>query len=160
MRRESAHPSAPAVKAIGARPVIAPPATADYLAPTASAAMGIGSPKPTASRISTSHVPVAKSAEPAPAPITNATMAHPTSPMAPTPMATPHPDASSTMQRLRAVEPSEQATPAMTAELQAIRARYDQGHGTAARARLEAFHRRHPRFVLPDGLRQRLDGAP
>jgi Meckel syndrome type 1 protein len=75
-------------------------------------------------------------------------------------MATPLSESSSTAPRPSAVEPTEQATPEMTAELQAIRSLYDQGDGTAARGRLEAFHRQHPHFVLPDDLRQRLDGTP
>jgi Meckel syndrome type 1 protein len=209
MRAESARQSAPAAKAIGTRPVIAP---------TATSATGIEPPKLTASRVRTSNTPAAKNVDPAPAPMIDQATTRPAPPMAPSPvldqpatgeradsvpsaaappaplapppapmiqaapmpesapvpgaapvavppvaaapMSTPQSDASSTMQRLRAVEPTEQATPAMTAELQAIRALYDQGHDAAARVRLEAFHRQHPHVVLPDDLRQRLDGAP
>jgi hypothetical protein len=81
-------------------------------------------------------------------------------PDAAAPMATPLAESSSTAPRPNAVEPTEQVTPAMTAELQAIRALYDQGHGATARARLEAFHRQHPHVVLPDDLLQQLDGKP
>lgn len=218
MRAESARQSAPAAKAIGARPVIAPPAAIGYVAPTTTSAPGIEPPKLTASRVRASNVPEAKNVDLAPVPMIDKATTQPTPAMAPSPvldqsaagkradsvpsaaappaplapppapmiqaapmpasapvpgaapvdappdaatlMATPLAESSSTMQRLRAVEPTEQATPAMTAELQAIRALYDQGHGAAARARLEAFHRQHPHVVLPDDLRQQLDGKP
>lgn len=218
MRAESARQSAPAAKAIGARPVIALPAAAGYVAPTATSASDIEPPKLTASRVSAGNAPAAKEVDAAPAPMLDQGTPHPAPPMAPSPVldqaatseradslpsaaappappapppapmiqaapmpesapvpsaasvaappaaaistATPQSDTSLMMQRLRAVEPTEQATPAMTAELQAIRALYDQGHGAAAQVRLEAFHRQHPQVVLPDDLRQRLDGAP
>lgn len=210
--------SAPAAKAMGTRPVIAPPAAAGYVAPTATSAPGIEPPKLTASRVRTSNVPAAKNVDLAPAPmIDEATTqpappkasppildqsatgeradsvpsaAAPPAPLAPPPapmlqaapmpesapvpgvapvaappdaaalMATPLAESSSTAPRPNADEPTTQATPAMTAELQAIRALYDQGRGAAARVRLEAFHRQHPHFVLPDDLRQRLDVTP
>lgn len=66
----------------------------------------------------------------------------------------------SIIQHLREVEPIEPATPAMTAELQAIRTLYERGDDTAARTRLEAFRREHTHVVLPDDLRQRLDSTP
>ncbi|MFK2904785.1 hypothetical protein ISP17_12540 [Dyella ginsengisoli] len=218
MRAESARQSAPAAKAMGTRPVIAPPAAAGYVAPTATSAPGIEPPKLTASRVRTSNVPAAKNVDLAPAPMIDEATAQPAPPKAPPPvldqaatgeradsvpseaappaplapppapmiqaapmpesapvpgvapvaappdaaalMATPLAESSSTAPRPNAVEPTTQATPAMTAELQAIRALYDQGRGAAARARLEAFHRQHPHVVLPDDLRQQLDGKP
>lgn len=75
------------------------------------------------------------------------------------PMAPPA-DAPALMQNLRAVEPGETMTPAMAAELQAIRLLYAHGDTTAARARLDAFHREHPHAVLPPDLQRHLDTAP
>ena len=69
-------------------------------------------------------------------------------------------DAPALMQNLRAAEPGETITPAMAAELQAIRLLYAHGDTTAARARLDAFHREHPHAVLPPDLQRHLDTTP
>ena len=75
-------------------------------------------------------------------------------------MATPLSESSSTAPRPSAVEPEETMTPAMAAELQAIRLLYAHGDTTAARARLDAFHREHPHAVLPPDLQRHLDTTP
>jgi hypothetical protein len=133
-------------------PPMAPPPILDQAAGDERADAAAPAPAPPAPMIEAAPVP-----ESAPAP-NIAPVAAP--PAAATPMAPAQSDASLMMQRLRAVEPTEQVTPAMTAELQAIRALYDQGDDAAGRVRLEAFHRQHPHFVLPDDLRKRLDGTP
>jgi hypothetical protein len=45
-------------------------------------------------------------------------------------------------------------------EFDAIRALYAKGENTAAHRRLEAFHRKHPDWPLPDDLRAHLDDTP
>lgn len=45
-------------------------------------------------------------------------------------------------------------------ELDAIRALYAKGERTAAHRRLQAFHREHPDWPLPDDLRAHLDDTP
>jgi Meckel syndrome type 1 protein len=72
----------------------------------------------------------------------------------------PSADAPSMMMKLRAASPEETMTPAMAAELQAIRLLYAHGDTTAARARLDAFHREHPHAVLPPDLQRHLDTTP
>jgi hypothetical protein len=72
----------------------------------------------------------------------------------------PSTDAPSMMMKLRAASPEEAMTPAMAAELQAIRLLYAHGDTTAARVRLDAFHREHPHAVLPPDLQRHLDTTP
>lgn len=72
----------------------------------------------------------------------------------------PSTDAPSMMMKLRAASPEEAMTPAMAAELQAIRLLYAHGDTTAARARLDVFHREHPHAVLPPDLQRQLDTTP
>lgn len=103
----------------------------------------------------------AASAAPAPPPAPSAEMLQ----AAPAPQAESAPtapltDAPSMMMNLRAAPPEETMTPAMAAELQAIRLLYAHGDTTAARARLDAFHREHPHAVLPPDLQRHLDTTP
>lgn len=130
---EQADRAAPLREAVSATP--APP-PAPMAAPVPLPAM----PAPPA--------PPAVTAQAAPAPqAASSSMALPT-------------DAPSLLMNLRAVEPEETMTPAMAAELQAIRLLYAHGDTTAARARLDAFYREHPHAVLPPDLQRHLDTTP
>ncbi|HEX7381439.1 MAG TPA: hypothetical protein VF265_04710 [Nevskiaceae bacterium] len=162
----SANADAQAEAAVSAMEDSVPPAPPEPPAPPAPAAQ-LAAPAPAAPpATSPQRTP---SAPPAPPPAwTQATPAQETAaapgaapaalpaPSMPTSLSVPV----SIIQHLREVEPIEPATPAMTAELQAIRTLYERGDDTAARTRLEAFRREHPHVVLPDDLRQRLDSTP
>ncbi|MGN6228727.1 MAG: hypothetical protein ACTHNM_14925 [Dyella sp.] len=140
---------------------------------SAPAANGIVAPKP-AIPVAPAPAPATEEQADRAAPLREAVSAAPAPPPAPpvvTTQAAPAPqaaspsmalpaDAPSLLMNLRAVEPEETMTPAMAAELQAIRLLYAHGDTTAARARLDAFHREHPHAVLPPDLQRQLDTTP
>lgn len=139
--------SAPAANGIAARRPATPFAQA--LAPSSAEQADRAAPlRETASAAPAPPAPPAEMMQAAPAPQAESA-----------PMALPA-DAAALMQNLRGAEPGETMTPAMAAELQAIRLLYAHGDTTAARARLDAFHREHPHVVLPPDLQRRLDTAP
>lgn len=154
--------SAPAANGIAApkpaAPVAPAPASeeqADRAAPLREAVSATPAPSP-----APMAAPVPLPAMPAPpAPPAVTTQAAPAPQVASPSMAMPA-DAPSLLMNLRAAEPEETTTPAMAAELQAIRLLYAHGDTTAARARLDAFHREHPHAVLPPDLQRQLDTTP
>jgi Meckel syndrome type 1 protein len=133
-------PSTPVAKA----PAPASAEQADHVAPLREAASAAPAPPPPPAP----PAPPAEVMQAAPAPQAESA-----------PMAQPA-DAPALMQNLRAAEAEETMTPAMAAELQAIRLLYAHGDTTAARARLDAFHREHPHAVLPPDLQRHLDTRP
>jgi Meckel syndrome type 1 protein len=83
---------------------------------------------------------------------------------APAPLAAPAPPAdlpaaAANPAKVTATQPFSM-NPAAAKEFDAIRALYAKGERTAARRRLEAVHREHPDWPLPDDLRAHLDDAP
>ena len=156
--------SAPAANGIAARKPAAPVAPApapaseeqaDRAAPLREAVSATPAPPP-----APMAAPVPLPATPAPpAPPAAMTRAAP-APQAASPSTAMPTDAPALMQNLRAAEPGETITPAMAAELLAIRLLYAHGDTTAARARLDAFHREHPHAVLPPDLQRHLDTTP
>ncbi|MGN6235649.1 hypothetical protein [Dyella sp.] len=141
---------------------------------SAPSANGIATPKPAtpvapaSAERADSAAPLHEAASAAPAPPPPPAPPAPPAEMmqaAPAPQAesaptAPPTDAPSMMMNLRAAPPEEAMTPAMAAELQAIRLLYAHGDTTAARARLDAFHREHPHAVLPPDLQRHLDTTP
>jgi Meckel syndrome type 1 protein len=168
----------PALKAQSrARPSSAP--VANGIAAPKPAAPVAPAPAPASEEQADRAAPLreAVSATPAPppapmaAPVPLPAMPAPPAPPAVTAQAAPAPqaasssmalptDAPSLLMNLRAVQPEETMTPAMAAELQAIRLLYAHGDTTAARARLDVFHREHPHAVLPPDLQRQLDTTP
>ncbi|MGN6382334.1 MAG: hypothetical protein ACTHMK_07020 [Dyella sp.] len=134
-------------------------------------ANGIAAPKP-ATPVAPAPAPASAERADRAAPRREAVSAAPAPPPPPAPpvevmQAAPAPQAESTptdapsmMMNLGAASPEETMTPAMAAELQAIRLLYAHGDTTDARARLDAFHREHPNAVLPPDLQRHLDTTP
>ncbi|MGN6740433.1 hypothetical protein [Dyella sp.] len=180
--------SAPQPAAVANQPTVAEDRRA-YAAPalkvqsraassSTTSANGIAAPKP-ATPVAPAPAPASAERADRVAPLREAASAAPAPPPPPAPPAppaevmqaapapqaesaptAPSADAPSMMMNLRAAPPEEAMTPAMAAELQAIRLLYAHGDTTAARARLDAFHREHPHAVLPPDLQRHLDTTP